>query len=621
MSGDRSALGAVDCTSGDVTIGRGDGCTLIIQDDKVSRTHARVQRRGEGWRIIDNDSTNGVFCNDRRVQGEQRLEDGDRVRVGNTIMLFFSGRHVSQDDVLNSMRAGALLPFPLAILRPLVGSRPPALARARAAVEAIDIALRYAAGALIASSERKDEALAVFREALGDVPRWGGVVLRLAEIGKGGPMSELAEGLIAASTRWNGQLIPLHEAVARVDALRVEISPAALDGQAFSQEDMFVSELLNSVILALRPLMSFSLVSLDRIEKFEGEEIHYFLIEHRGSDGYFHPFSMRTSERLDKDWCYLRSPAGGMISLAPFLRYGSCAVCRRRELAFLEGVAAGPSGVVAKMRSFTTHHRSDVTVSNAWDALFRRAMTLSDAGAGAAAGTGLGAKTSLPLDPERTNPEHQAFQPSRVLFLAASPKDLPTIDLTAEKQAIELALYRGAKSAGRLVLVLEAEDNLQVQDLQGKLNDRGAKIVHVSAHGSAKGETFLLKGPSAIAVQPEDWAAAFAAIEPERRPLCVVLSACFSDKVAKLLAPHVGCIVGMTHQIGVEHAREFSARFYQCIASGQTVKTAFNQGLAQIGLVEDNDASDALVPKLTTGLRDPDGLRLVRARGGTMDER
>lgn len=619
MSGDRSALGAVDCASGDVTIGRGEGCTLVIHDDKISRTHARVQRRGEGWRIIDEDSTNGVFCNDRRVQGDQRLEDGDRIRVGNTIMLFFSGLHVSQDDVLNSMRAGALLPFPLAILRPLVGARPPSLARARAAIEAIDIALRYAAGALIASSERKDEALAAFREALGDVPRWGSVVLRLAEIGEGGPMSEVAEGLSAASARWNGQLIPLHEAVARVDELRVEIAPAALDGQAFPQEDLFVSELLNSLILALRPLMSFSLVSRDQIENFDGEEIQYSLIEHRGSDGYFRPFSMRTRERLDKDWCYLHSPSGGMISLAPFLRYGPCAVCRRRELAFLEGVAAGPSGVVAKMRSFTTHHRSDVMVPKVWDALLRRAMTLSDAVAPVAAGAAV--KTSPPPDPEKTNPEHQAFQPSRVLFLAASPRDLPDIDPNAEKQSIELALYRGAKSAGRLVLVLEAEDNLRAQDLQGMLNDKAAKIVHVSAHGSAKGEMYLLKGSSPIAVQPEDWAAAFAAIEPERRPLCVVLSACFSDKVAKLLAPHVGCIVGMSHQIGVGHAREFSARFYECIAAGQTVKTAFNQGLAQIGIVEDNDASDALVPRLTEGLRDPDGLRLVRVRGGTMDER
>jgi len=71
---------------GDVTIGRGAGCTLSIPGDTfVSTVHARVYARdGQLW-VEDAGSTNGTFVNGKRVSGATRVRKGDRIQVGETV--------------------------------------------------------------------------------------------------------------------------------------------------------------------------------------------------------------------------------------------------------------------------------------------------------------------------------------------------------------------------------------------------------------------------------------------------------------------------------------------------------------------------------------------------------
>lgn len=75
-------------TDAALTIGRGSGNTLILEDDGISRRHARVERRDDGWWAIDQDSTNGTFVNGERIKAA-RLRSGDRVFIGVTILKFF----------------------------------------------------------------------------------------------------------------------------------------------------------------------------------------------------------------------------------------------------------------------------------------------------------------------------------------------------------------------------------------------------------------------------------------------------------------------------------------------------------------------------------------------------
>lgn len=72
------------------SIGRSFQCDLVIEDQNVSRLHAWLMPFGGKWKLIDNDSTNGTYLNDQRIQ-ECVLNDGDQIRVGTTILVFRDG--------------------------------------------------------------------------------------------------------------------------------------------------------------------------------------------------------------------------------------------------------------------------------------------------------------------------------------------------------------------------------------------------------------------------------------------------------------------------------------------------------------------------------------------------
>jgi hypothetical protein len=65
-----------------VTIGRHSGCTIAVRDTNVSREHAQLRRRPNGWTLRDLGSTNGTKLNGVRVEGEQMLTTGDVIMLG-----------------------------------------------------------------------------------------------------------------------------------------------------------------------------------------------------------------------------------------------------------------------------------------------------------------------------------------------------------------------------------------------------------------------------------------------------------------------------------------------------------------------------------------------------------
>jgi predicted component of type VI protein secretion system len=69
---------------GGATIGRSRDCDIILNDSNVSRRHAEVRPRGDGWTVTDLGSTNGVRVNGRdlRPNEPEPLQPGDRVDVG-----------------------------------------------------------------------------------------------------------------------------------------------------------------------------------------------------------------------------------------------------------------------------------------------------------------------------------------------------------------------------------------------------------------------------------------------------------------------------------------------------------------------------------------------------------
>lgn len=78
---------ARDSTS---TVGRRAEAHLSLAwDSEVSGLHAELHHIGGEWTIVDDGlSTNGTYVNGQRIAGRQRLRDGDRVRVGRTVLAY-----------------------------------------------------------------------------------------------------------------------------------------------------------------------------------------------------------------------------------------------------------------------------------------------------------------------------------------------------------------------------------------------------------------------------------------------------------------------------------------------------------------------------------------------------
>lgn len=70
------------------TIGRGLDNDVVVEDPRVSRHHARLQRVAQGWEVADLASTNGTFVNGAKVR-QRPVADGDTVSLGGLEMKFF----------------------------------------------------------------------------------------------------------------------------------------------------------------------------------------------------------------------------------------------------------------------------------------------------------------------------------------------------------------------------------------------------------------------------------------------------------------------------------------------------------------------------------------------------
>jgi diguanylate cyclase (GGDEF)-like protein len=86
--GRRIPLGNEPCV-----IGRSSKCEVQIDQESVSRNHARLTRGSSGYSVRDLGSTNGTYVNDEIID-EVMLRDGDQVKVGRTIFKFIVGGNI-----------------------------------------------------------------------------------------------------------------------------------------------------------------------------------------------------------------------------------------------------------------------------------------------------------------------------------------------------------------------------------------------------------------------------------------------------------------------------------------------------------------------------------------------
>lgn len=61
-------------------IGRSADCDISVDDDMISRHHARIRRTMDGWDVLDLGSTNGTWLNGRRITSAVALR-GDELEL------------------------------------------------------------------------------------------------------------------------------------------------------------------------------------------------------------------------------------------------------------------------------------------------------------------------------------------------------------------------------------------------------------------------------------------------------------------------------------------------------------------------------------------------------------
>jgi len=80
-----------------IIIGRDESCDIVVIDPSVSRKHTKIFKESRMFFIEDLGSTNKTYVNDEVVIGSRRLENGDRVKMGNTIFKFISSKDMEAE--------------------------------------------------------------------------------------------------------------------------------------------------------------------------------------------------------------------------------------------------------------------------------------------------------------------------------------------------------------------------------------------------------------------------------------------------------------------------------------------------------------------------------------------
>jgi MoxR-like ATPase len=93
-----------------ITIGRGKSCSVVIDDNKVSREHAAVRIENGNWWVYDLQSSNGTRVNDSDISAYE-LSDGDVIEVGGLKFVFETeGEAISSPDTLLSIESDRPIP-------------------------------------------------------------------------------------------------------------------------------------------------------------------------------------------------------------------------------------------------------------------------------------------------------------------------------------------------------------------------------------------------------------------------------------------------------------------------------------------------------------------------------
>jgi pSer/pThr/pTyr-binding forkhead associated (FHA) protein len=77
---------SIDLTDQQITLGRANDATLVLNDDYASSRHARIFPQDGQWIVEDLGSTNGTYLDRQKVTRPMPVPVGVPVRIGKTVL-------------------------------------------------------------------------------------------------------------------------------------------------------------------------------------------------------------------------------------------------------------------------------------------------------------------------------------------------------------------------------------------------------------------------------------------------------------------------------------------------------------------------------------------------------
>lgn len=71
-----------------LSVGREGHNDVVISDDRCSREHCLFRKLNGHWYVCDLGSSNGTFVNGNRVERQQKLRPGDRIKVASQKLMY-----------------------------------------------------------------------------------------------------------------------------------------------------------------------------------------------------------------------------------------------------------------------------------------------------------------------------------------------------------------------------------------------------------------------------------------------------------------------------------------------------------------------------------------------------
>jgi len=96
----------------EISIGREAGSDIFINDEEISRQHARLTSQFGDYVLEDLGSTNGTFVNTQRITGQRILKSGDTILLGENVSLTFEEVPFDPNATQVSLSSGASEPKP-----------------------------------------------------------------------------------------------------------------------------------------------------------------------------------------------------------------------------------------------------------------------------------------------------------------------------------------------------------------------------------------------------------------------------------------------------------------------------------------------------------------------------